>query len=174
MALRMTRIGIASLGLLALVGVAGCGNDGKGAVSSASASDSATTSESSPSAASSSQAPAKDSTEAAIGRFEDFLHAMGDEDIDTVCEIAGPAAKKAEDDGFGPCESTYPMVFEMISPEQSTALKSATVDESEIDDSVAGTVQFPVECVKSDATFTEQDLGDYTMTFQDGDWFITD
>ncbi|WP_203557863.1 hypothetical protein [Streptomyces sp. S4.7] len=45
--------------------------------------------------------------EGAIQRYEEFLHAVGREDIDTVCEVAGPAAKQAEDQGFGPCESTF-------------------------------------------------------------------
>jgi len=116
--------------------------------------------------------PAPQTTEAAIARFEDYLHALGEEDIETACEIAGPGAQVAEDEGFGPCTEQYPIVFEMISPEQSAALRTATVDPDLVDDSTPGEVFVPLEAVIADATFTEDDLGSYTLRYQDGDWFL--
>lgn len=114
-------------------------------------------------------------TEAAIARFEDYLHALGEGDVDTLCEIAGPAAKIAEDQGFGPCESTFgTVVDDMISPEQAEALKAATVDPDKVDASTPGRVQFPVEAVVASMAFTEEDLGSYTLVYQDGNWFMVE
>lgn len=43
--------------------------------------------------------PAPRTKERAIQRYEQYLHALGREDIGTVCEVAGPGTKKAEDKG---------------------------------------------------------------------------
>jgi hypothetical protein len=115
--------------------------------------------------------PVANTTEAAVARFEDFLHALGEGDIDTLCDIAGPAAQVAEDEGFGPCPTTYGMVLGMISPEQAAALRTATVDIDRVG-ALAGRVDIPVEAVVADVTFTESDLGSYTLAYQDGNWFI--
>ncbi|MFG2595957.1 hypothetical protein [Streptomyces sp. NPDC048462] len=71
--------------------------------------------------------------EGAIQRYEQYLHAVGREGINTVCEVAGPAAKQAEDQGFGPCTSTFVVTFQMISPAQKKALRTATVDPKRVD-----------------------------------------
>lgn len=115
-----------------------------------------------------------ETTEAAITRFETFLHALGTADVATMCAIAGPAAAQAEADGFGPCESTMPIMASMVSPEQSAALQTATIDPELVDDSTPSQVIVPVEAIVADATFSEQDLGDTVLAYQDGDWFIVD
>ena len=115
--------------------------------------------------------PASQSVEAAIARYEEFLHALGAEDLDTVCEIAGPIAELAEEDGFT-CEAGYSMVFDMISDEQAAALREATVDASLVEERAAGEVFVPVEAVVADVTFGEDTLGSYLLRYQDGDWFI--
>jgi hypothetical protein len=111
--------------------------------------------------------------EAAIQRYEQFLHGLGKEDITTVCEIAGPGAKVAEDKGFGPCKSTYAIVFQMISAKQKTALKTATINPALVSVLSPGKVEIPVEAVKSGATFTDDDLGGYTLEYLKDNWFIT-
>lgn len=113
-------------------------------------------------------------TAGAVARFEQFLHALGDQDIDTVCEIAGPAAKKAEDEGFGPCEQTFGYVFQMISPAQKTALKTATVDTGQITATTPTKIEIPAAAVQAAVTFTSGDLGDYTVEYLGEQWFITD
>jgi hypothetical protein len=115
-----------------------------------------------------------ETTAAAIVRFETFLHALGSGDVPTMCEIAGPAAAQAEADGFGPCEATMAMMAGMPTAEQSAALQSATVDPELVDDSTPGQVIVPVEAVIADASFSTADLGDNTLAYQDGDWFIVD
>ncbi|WP_329112284.1 hypothetical protein [Streptomyces sp. NBC_01353] len=112
--------------------------------------------------------------EGAIQRYEQYLHALGREDIDTVCEVAGPAAKKAQDQGFGPCTSTYAAVFQMISPAQKKALQTATVDPQRIAVRTPDKIEMPVEAVRASATFSESDLGSYTLEYLKNDWYITD
>ncbi|MGW7080420.1 hypothetical protein [Streptomyces sp. NPDC054866] len=127
-----------------------------------------------PSAEPTGDQPAPRTKEGAIKRYEQYLHALGREDIDEVCEVAGPAAKKAQDQGLGPCTSTYATVFQMISPTQKKALKTATVDPQRIAVRTPDKIEMPVEAVKSSATFTEDDLGSYTLEYLKNDWYITD
>ena len=115
-----------------------------------------------------------ETTAAAIARFETFLHALGATDVATMCAIAGPAAAQAEADGFGPCESTMPMMAGMLSEEQSAALATATIDPELVDDSAPGQVIIPAEAIVADVTFTADQLGDSVLAYQDGDWFVVD
>ncbi|WP_051838326.1 hypothetical protein [Streptomyces sp. NRRL F-2580] len=118
--------------------------------------------------------PAPMTKERAIQRYEQYLHGLGREDIDTVCEVAGPGAKKAQDQGFGPCTSTYVIVFQMISPEQKKALQTATVDPQRVAVRTLDKIEMPLEAVRSSATFTESDLGSYTLEYLKDDYYITD
>ncbi|MFJ5138713.1 hypothetical protein [Streptomyces sp. NPDC088707] len=127
-----------------------------------------------PSATSTGEQPSPRTKEGAIRRYEQYLHALGHEDIDTVCAVAGPAAKQAEDQGLGPCTSTYTVVFQMISPAQKKALQTATVDPRRVVVLTPGKIEMPVEAVRSSATFSESDLGDYTLEYLRNDWYITD
>lgn len=118
-------------------------------------------------------APAGPTVAGAIQRYETYLHAVGAEDLATVCDIAGPAAKQAEDEGFGPCETTMPMMFQMISPAQKQALTTATVDPAQV--TGGGTrVEIPTAAIRASVVFTSSDLGDSTLDYLDGQWYVTD
>ncbi|MEU1654482.1 hypothetical protein ACH46N_28715 [Streptomyces pristinaespiralis] len=127
-----------------------------------------------PSAGPTGEQPGPRTQEGAIRRYEQYLHALGREDIDTVCEVAGPAAKQAEDQGFGPCTSTYVAVFQMISPEQKKALQTATVDPQRIAVRTPEKIEMPVEAIRASVTFSESDLGSSTLEYLKNDWYITD
>ncbi|MFJ9822151.1 hypothetical protein ACIRU3_44380 [Streptomyces sp. NPDC101151] len=127
-----------------------------------------------PSATPTGDQPAPRTKEGAIQRYEEYLHALGREDIDTVCDVAGPAAKKAQDQGLGPCRSTYAAVFQMISPAQKKALRTATVDPQRVAVRTPDKIEMPVEAVRASATFSESDLGSYTLEYLKNDWYITD
>ncbi|HWD04699.1 MAG TPA: hypothetical protein VG674_19835 [Amycolatopsis sp.] len=114
------------------------------------------------------------SVDGAVSRYEDFLHAVGREDVTTVCEIAGPAAKKAEDEGFGTCEQTIPITFQMISAAQKQALRGATVDQARVTEDSATRVEIPASAVKATVTFTDSDLGDATLEYRSGKWYVVD
>ncbi|MGH8791115.1 MAG: hypothetical protein ACRDXX_00510 [Stackebrandtia sp.] len=172
---RYARAVFAALILSALLAASAC-KDGGGEASETDATASPSE-EASPSADDESAAeegPVPETTEAAVARFEDYLHALGEADVDTLCEIAAPAAKIAEDEGFGPCQETYGIVIDMISPEQAAALQTATVDEELVETKSDGGVHVPVEAVEAEAQFSEEDLGSYTLAYQDENWFIVD
>ncbi|MET9553007.1 hypothetical protein [Streptomyces sp. NPDC006645] len=127
-----------------------------------------------PSATPTGDQPAPRTKAGAIERYEEFLHAVGREDIDTVCEVAGPAAKQAEDQGFGPCTSTFLITFQMISPAQKKALQTATVDPGRVVELAPDKFEMPTESVKSSATFAEDELGSSTVEYLKDNWFVTD
>ncbi|NEA54784.1 hypothetical protein G3I60_11670 [Streptomyces sp. SID13666] len=127
-----------------------------------------------PSATPTGAQPAPKTKERAIQRYEQYLHALGREDIHTVCEVAGPGAKKAEEKGFGPCTSTYVIVFQMISPAQKKILRTATVDPQRVSVRTPDKIEMPVESVRPSGTFSESDLGNYTLEYLKNDWYITD
>ncbi|MET7990240.1 hypothetical protein ABZU76_04955 [Amycolatopsis sp. NPDC005232] len=114
------------------------------------------------------------STAGAITRYEAFLHAVGKEDLATACEIAGPAAKKAEDEGWGPCEQTFPITFQMISAQQKAALRGATVDSGRVTETSSTKVEIPATAIRASVKFSDSDIGDATMAYRGGQWFVID
>lgn len=114
------------------------------------------------------------STTAALARYEKALHAIGASDAATLCEIAGPAMKKAEAEGVGPCPQAFQIMFGMFSATQRNALKSATVDRAGISVQSPTKVYIPAAAVKAAVPFTSSDLGDRTLEYQHGQWYITD
>jgi hypothetical protein len=109
----------------------------------------------------------------AVERYEAYLHAVGDEDVTTACEIAAPAAKKAEDEGFGPCEKTLPISFQLFSAGQRKALRTATVDRGRVTEG-SKKVEIPAKAVQAGVEFTSGDLGDAVLELRGGKWYITD
>lgn len=107
----------------------------------------------------------------AVSRFETFLHALGAKDVPTMCEIAEPVVQQMADQGMGDCQTNFSAMADQPTPEQATALQSATVDPGAIDTS-SDTVVIPATAVVAAEKFTSSDLGDYTLSFQGGDWFI--
>ncbi|KAA9149867.1 hypothetical protein FPZ12_042395 [Amycolatopsis acidicola] len=159
--------------------IAGCSGGGSDPVPSSAAAPPPSVVATQSSAAPSSTAPPTTSTRSsptddAVRRYETFLHAVGREDLATACEIAAPAAKKAEDEGLGPCEQTFPITFQMISAAQKTALKSAVVDRTGIKVDSAKKVEIPARAVVAAVRFTDEDLGDAVLEYQGGQWYVTD
>ncbi|MFE7616498.1 hypothetical protein [Streptomyces sp. NPDC057496] len=112
--------------------------------------------------------------EGAIQRYEQYLRAVGREDIDTVCEVAGPAAKQAEDQGFGPCTSTFLVTFRMISPAQKKALRTATVDPQGVTMVTPDKFEMPATSVRSSVAFSDSEIGSSTLEYLKDNWYITD
>ncbi len=180
-------VSVAVSACMALV-ACGCGpekakDNGDAKPSQPSASASATAPSGTPSASAGTEQPSPTGTgsrpapktkERAIQRYEQYLRGLGREDIGTVCEVAGPGAKKAEEMGFGPCTSTYAIVFQMISPDQKKALQTATVDPQRVSVRTLDRIEMPLEAVRSSATFSEEDLGSYTLEYIANDYYIID
>jgi subtilisin family serine protease len=112
-------------------------------------------------------------TDAALARYVKFLHALGNSDTATICDIAGPAMKKAEAEGIGPCPTAFRVVFQMISPAQREALKTATVDRAGITVRSPHEIFIPATAIKASVTFTAEDLGDSTMDYEHGQWYVS-
>ncbi|MEU6736278.1 hypothetical protein ABZ929_24345 [Streptomyces physcomitrii] len=127
-----------------------------------------------PSATPTGDRPAPKTKAGAIKRYEQYLHALGSEDIDTVCDVAGPAVKKAQNEGLGSCSSSYTAAFKMVSPAQKSALRTATVDPGRVVVRTPAKIEMPTAAVKSSATFSESDLGSYTLEYLKDEWYITD
>ncbi|MFI6122835.1 hypothetical protein ACIBCU_24090 [Streptomyces sp. NPDC051064] len=66
------------------------------------------------------------------------------------------------------------LVVQMISPEQKKALETATVDPQRIVVRTPDEIEMPVEAVRASVTFSESDLGSYTLESIEDDWYITD
>jgi len=111
--------------------------------------------------------------DAAIARYEKFLHALGNSDAATICEIAAPGMKKAEAQGIGPCPDAWRVVFGWISRAQRAALKTATVDRARVRTQTPTKIEIPAAAINASVTFTSEDIGDRTLEYQHGQWFIT-
>lgn len=162
------------LALGAALLIAGCSGGSSGTAvpaSSNAAMQSSVAGQSATSAAPQSTSKTADTGPAA--RYEAYLHATGREDVTTVCEIAGPAAKKAQDQGFGPCEKTIPITFQMFSPAQKKALLTATVNRSQVKWGVKQ-VEIPARAVQAAVKFTDSDLGDAVLENRGGTWYVVD
>ena len=81
--------------------------------------------------------------------------------------------KKAEAEGIGPCPTAWHVVFQMISPAQSAALRTATIDRARIVPRTPTKIDIPVGAIKATVTFTSDTLGDSTLEYLHGQWFIT-
>lgn len=148
---RPTRWATLSLAAVLVLGVGACGDTDAGSTTT-------------------SQRPAPETTDAAIARFEQYLHALGEGDMDTLCEI-GPVTQSFEDEGFD-CDQLYDTVLMAFSTEQSEALSAATVDPDAIDTTSSGKVVVPVDAVVSPVTFAPEELGTYTLGYQDDNWYV--
>ncbi|HJQ47161.1 MAG TPA: hypothetical protein VJ870_12705 [Amycolatopsis sp.] len=162
------------IGLL-IAGCSGGGGDSAAPASSGTSAPPPSTSAAPPSTATSTQQSTSAKPAAGpVERYETYLHALGRQDVATACEIAAPAAKKAQDEGLGPCEQTFPVMFQMISPTQKRALQSATVARARITENSATKVEIPAAAIQASVKFTDSDLGDATLEKRGDQWYVTD
>ncbi|WP_146058947.1 hypothetical protein [Actinomadura rubteroloni] len=112
--------------------------------------------------------------DAAIARYLTAVRALGSGDLTTVCVIAGPAAKRAEAQGFGKCRTTFSITRSMFSDAQLAALRTATVNKAMVTKRANGDVDVPARAVVAATRFTAHDLSDLTLSYRHGDWFIVD
>jgi hypothetical protein len=173
------RLGASVLALTAVFATSACKDDTKTDAAKSSPKAGPPTASSTPPAPSASP-PSPSSTvvprttDAAIARYLTFLRAVGRSDLKTMCVIAGPAAKKAEAEGFGKCRTTFAIMLTMISPAQLKALRTATVDRSKVTRRASGDVDIPARAVVAAERFTSHDLSDMTLSYRHGNWFIID
>lgn len=114
--------------------------------------------------------PVAKTKEGAIQRYERLLHAVGDQDTPTVCEITAPALKTVP----MPCPEAIKMMYGMIPAAKRQALRTVTIDPAKVRAKGPGEFVIPASAVRGSVTFAERELGTQTMTYVDGDWFVTD
>ncbi|MFC0040730.1 hypothetical protein [Actinomadura rayongensis] len=112
--------------------------------------------------------------DAAIARYLTAVRALGTGDLTTLCAIAGPAAKRAEVQGFGKCRTTFAITRSMFSDAQLAALQTATVNKAMVTRRANGDVDVPARAVVAATRFTARDLSDLTLSYRHGNWFIID
>jgi hypothetical protein len=154
--------------------IAGCsggsGSSEAGSNGAAPAAESSATDTADAAATEETKPPTKKEGDDAVGRYATYLHAIGNEDVATACEIGGDTTKKMEAD-LGPCEKQMKLTFMMYSPSEKAALLGATVDRSAIDESPAR-VDIPISAVKVSAELTDTELPDAVMEQRDGKWYL--
>ena len=79
--------------------------------------------------------------EAAVARFEEFVHALGAGDVVTACAIGRPAVE-AESAGLS-CEQAISILREMSPEEELAALQEVDVDPSEVEQTAPDRVEIP-------------------------------
>ncbi|ONI75183.1 hypothetical protein ALI144C_41300 [Actinosynnema sp. ALI-1.44] len=107
--------------------------------------------------------------EGAIQRYEQALHAIGNEDTATLCEIAAPAMKTVP----MPCDKAFQAMFRMIPAAKRKALQTATVDPAKVQVK-SGQVTIPAAAIKAGVPFAERELGIQTLAYMNDNWFIID
>ncbi|MCR6482842.1 hypothetical protein M8542_08430 [Amycolatopsis sp. OK19-0408] len=146
---------------LLIAGCSGGGDSSGAATSSAATAKSGGTSKAQPTTE-----PVGDD---AVGRYETYLHAIGNRDVATACEIGRPAAEESRGSS-GPCEQSMKIQFGMYDPDEMKAMRGAKVDKAGITESPTR-VEIPTGAVKVDVELIETELNDAVMELRDGKWY---
>ncbi|WP_255632358.1 hypothetical protein [Amycolatopsis sp. TNS106] len=102
--------------------------------------------------------------------MEEFHHALGAKDLDTVCRISAPAY----DGGMKECRSLTPMLFEMFTPADLKNLKATRVDRAKVKSKGPDQVTIPPNAIAPKATIMDGDPKIFTMGWRGGTWVIID
>lgn len=105
--------------------------------------------------------------EAAVTRFEEFVHALGAGDVATACAIGRPAVEAGG--GGLSCEQAVPILREMSSQEELAALQAVDVDPSQAEQTAPDRVEIPPAYPYS----TEPESDPPVILEHDGtNWFV--
>ncbi|WP_410664650.1 hypothetical protein [Amycolatopsis sp. lyj-84] len=114
--------------------------------------------------------PAAHTPVGAASVMEEFHHALGAKNLETVCRISAPAY----DGGIKECRSLTPMLFEMFTPEDLKNLKATRVDPAKVRSKGPDQVTVPPKAIAPKATIMDSDPKTFTMAWRDGTWVIID
>ncbi|WP_414939778.1 hypothetical protein [Amycolatopsis sp. cmx-11-51] len=104
----------------------------------------------------------------AASTMEDYHHALGAKDLETVCRITAPAF----DGGMKECRSLTPMQFEMFSEDDLKKLKLTRVDRAKVQSKGPDKVVVPPGAISPQAAMMAGDPKTFTMAWRDGAWVI--
>ena len=102
--------------------------------------------------------------------MEEYHHALGAKDLETVCRITAPAF----DGGMKECRSLTPMQFGMFSDDDLKKLKLTRVDRAKVQSKGADKVIVPPAAIAPQAAMMAAQPKTFTMAWRDGTWVIID
>lgn len=104
----------------------------------------------------------------AASTMEDYHHALGAKDLETVCRITAPAF----DGGMKECRTLTPMQFGMFSEDDLKKLKLTRVDRAKVQSKGPDKVVVPPGAISPQAAMMAADPKTFTMAWRDGAWVI--
>ncbi|MFC9250895.1 hypothetical protein ACFWMR_16050 [Amycolatopsis thailandensis] len=102
--------------------------------------------------------------------MEEYHHALGKKDLDTVCRITAPAF----DGGMKECRSLTPMQFGMLSEDDFKKLKATRVDPAKVQSKGADKVVVPPSAISPQIAMMAAEPKTFTMAWRDGTWVVID
>ncbi|MEV6906448.1 hypothetical protein [Amycolatopsis sp. NPDC051071] len=102
--------------------------------------------------------------------MEEYHHALGEKDLETVCRITAPAFNG----GMKECRSLTPMQFGMFSADDFKKLKLTRVDRAKVQSKGPDKVVVPPGAISPQAAMMAADPKTFTMAWRDGSWVIVD
>lgn len=102
--------------------------------------------------------------------MEEYHHALGDKDLDTVCRITGPAF----DGGMAECRSLTPVQFGMLSADDVKKLKATRVDRAKLQSKGPDKVLVPPGAISPQIAMMAAQPKTFTMAWRGGTWVVVD
>lgn len=102
--------------------------------------------------------------------MEEYHHALGDKDLDTVCRITAPAF----DGGMKECRSLTPMQFGMLSADDVKKLKATRVDRAKLQSKGPDKVVVPPGAISPQIAMMAAQPKTFTMAWRGGTWVVID
>jgi subtilisin family serine protease len=107
--------------------------------------------------------------EAAVARFEEFVHALGAGDVATACAIGRPAVEAGG--GGLSCEEAVPLLREMAPEDELAALTEVTVDPAQVTQAGPNRVEIPPAYPYSTEPETDPPI---VMEHDGTNWFVVE
>ncbi|MFJ8910920.1 hypothetical protein [Amycolatopsis sp. NPDC102389] len=106
--------------------------------------------------------------EGAASVMEEYHHALGEKDLETVCRITGPAF----DGGMKECRQLTPIQFGMLSADDVKKLKQTRVDRAKLQSKGPDKVVVPPGAIAPQIAMMASDPKAFTMAWQGGTWVV--
>jgi len=106
--------------------------------------------------------------EGAASVMEEYHHALGEKDLETVCRITAPAF----DGGMKECRQLTPIQFGMLSADDVKKLKQTRVDRAKLQSKGPDKVVVPPSAIAPQIAMMASDPKTFTMAWQGGTWVV--
>ncbi|EME63762.1 hypothetical protein [Amycolatopsis decaplanina] len=110
------------------------------------------------------------SPDGAASVMEEYFHALGAKDLETVCRITGPAF----DGGMKECRDLTPVQFGMLSDDDLKKLKAIRVDRAKLQSKGPDKVVVPPASIAPQIAMMAAEPKTFTMAWRGGTWVVVD